>query len=142
MRLAMHELAIAQSIVEMLDERAQTCHARRVKNVRLCIGEANGVVIASLTFCFEMLTSLNPSLTGAQLVIDTRPHRAYCRSCHKEFPVIHFVAQCPCVNNGAATSFPAPNFGSLKWKSKHRSKVEAMPKVMIAQHILAANETI
>lgn len=91
----MHELAIAQSIVEMLDERAQTCQARRVKNVRLCIGEANGVVIDSLTFCFDMLTSLNPSLTGAQLVIDIRPHRAYCCSCHKEFPVLHFVAQCP-----------------------------------------------
>jgi hydrogenase nickel incorporation protein HypA/HybF len=95
MRLVMHELAIAQSIVEMLDECAQTRQARRVKKVRLCIGEANGVVIDSLTFCFDMLTSLNPSLTGAQLVIDTRPHRAYCRSCHEEFPVLHFIAQCP-----------------------------------------------
>lgn len=91
----MHEMAIAQSIVEMVDERAQICQAQRVKNVRLCIGEANGVVIDSLTFCFDMLTSLNSLLAGAQLVIDMRPHRAYCRTCQKEFPVQHFIVQCP-----------------------------------------------
>ena len=91
----MHEMSIAQSIVEMLEERAQEHHARHVKNVRLCIGEANGVVFDSLTYCFSMLASLNPSLTGAELIIDTKPHRAYCRTCEQEFAVRDFVALCP-----------------------------------------------
>jgi hydrogenase nickel incorporation protein HypA/HybF len=91
----MHELAIAESIVDAVDTRAAECNATRVKGVRLRIGEASGVVTDSLTFCFEMLTSLNPTLAGAQLLIDIVPHRAWCRHCAREFPVTNFIVQCP-----------------------------------------------
>jgi hydrogenase nickel incorporation protein HypA/HybF len=91
----MHELAIAQSIVDAVETRATECHATRVKGVRLKIGEASGVVKDSLTFCFEMLASLDPILTGAQLLIDTVPHLARCRHCEKDFAVANFIAQCP-----------------------------------------------
>ena len=91
----MHELAIAESIVDVVGTRAAECNAARVKGVRLKIGEASGVVTDSLSFCFEMLTSLDPTLAGAQLWIDVVPHRARCRHCAKEFGVINFIAQCP-----------------------------------------------
>jgi len=91
----MHELSIAQSIVDAVEARATECNAARVKGVRLRIGEASGIVANSLTFCFEMLVSLDPTLTGAQLSIDSVPHRARCRHCAKDFSVINFVAQCP-----------------------------------------------
>ena len=91
----MHELAIAQSIVEAVEAKASECNAAHVKTVRLKIGEASGVVANLLTFCFEMLASLDPTLEGAKLLIDTMPHRAYCRSCDLEFSVNNFVAQCP-----------------------------------------------
>jgi len=90
-----HELAIAQSIVVAVETRATECNATRVKGVRLKIGEANGVVKDSLTFCFEMLASLDPILTGAQLSIEAVPHCARCRHCQQEFAVINFIAQCP-----------------------------------------------
>jgi hydrogenase nickel incorporation protein HypA/HybF len=90
-----HELSIAQSIVEAVETKATECNATHVKGVRLKIGEANSIVIDSLTFCFEMLTSLEPTLAGAQLLIDTVPHRARCRHCNKEFAIVNFVAQCP-----------------------------------------------
>ena len=91
----MHELAIAQSIIEAVETKASECNAAHVKGVRLKIGEASGVVTDSLTFCFEMLASLDPTLAGAQLLIDTMPHCAYCRHCAFEFSVTNFVAQCP-----------------------------------------------
>jgi hydrogenase nickel incorporation protein HypA/HybF len=91
----MHELSIAQSIVEVVDARATEYNAAHVKSVRLKIGEASGVVTDSLTFCFEMLASLEPTLAGAQLLIDSVPHRARCRHCAQEFSVTNFVAQCP-----------------------------------------------
>lgn len=91
----MHELSIAQSIVEAVETQATESEAARVKSVHLRIGEASGVVIDSLTFCFEMLAGLDPMLAGAQLLIDVVPHRAHCRRCAQEFPVINFVAQCP-----------------------------------------------
>ncbi len=91
----MHELAIAQSIVDAVEERAAGCHATRVKWVRLRIGEASSIVTDSLTFCFEMLTSEYPVLTEAKLLIDSVQHRARCRTCDEEFAVTNFVAQCP-----------------------------------------------
>ena len=91
----MHELAIAQSIVEAVEAKAVECDAARVKSVRLKIGEASGIVADSLTFSFEMLAAENPALRGAHLLIDSVPHRARCRHCHTEFAVINYVAQCP-----------------------------------------------
>lgn len=91
----MHELSIAQSIVDVVQTRAAECHATRVKGVRLRIGEASGVVTDSLSFCFEMLATLDPALAGAQLTIDTVPHLARCRSCDREFAVTNFIVQCP-----------------------------------------------
>ncbi len=91
----MHELAIAQSIVEAVSAKAAECSAARVRNIRIKVGEASGIVTDSLTFCFEMVASLDPILTGAQLSIDTVPHRAWCRPCAAEFPVTNFVACCP-----------------------------------------------
>ncbi|HVB21336.1 MAG TPA: hydrogenase maturation nickel metallochaperone HypA [Ktedonobacteraceae bacterium] len=91
----MHELSIAQSIVDVVETRAAECNAARVKYVRLRIGEANGIVTDSLTFCFEMVASTNPTLAGAQLIIDSVPHRARCSHCEEEFAVANFIAQCP-----------------------------------------------
>jgi hydrogenase nickel incorporation protein HypA/HybF len=91
----MHELSVAQSIVDILEAKASEYNATHVNSVRLQIGEANGIVTDSLTFCFEMLTSLDPTLAGARLLIDTVPHRARCRHCNQEFAITNFVAQCP-----------------------------------------------
>lgn len=91
----MHELSIAQSIVDAVEAKATECNATRVKGVRLKIGEASGVVSDSLAFCFEMLVSLDPMLAGAQLLIDRVPHRARCPHCAEEFDIVNFVAQCP-----------------------------------------------
>lgn len=91
----MHELAIAQSIVEVVEQRASACQAARVKNVRLQIGEASGVQADSLSFSFEMLAGLSPRLEGAHLLIESVPHRAYCRHCAREFAVQQFIPCCP-----------------------------------------------
>ena len=34
-------------------------------------------------------------LAGAQLLIDTLPHRAWCHHCNEGFPIRDYVAQCP-----------------------------------------------
>lgn len=91
----MHELSIAQSIVETIETRAIECQATRVECVRLKIGAASGIVADSLAFCFEMLTNEIPILVGAQLSIETLPHRARCPHCDKEFAIENYIAQCP-----------------------------------------------
>ena len=91
----MHELAIAQSIVDVVEAKLVECKATRVKSVRLRIGEGSGIVAHSLTFSFEALTSFDPVLAGAQLLIDIVPHRARCRHCSADFTIANFIAQCP-----------------------------------------------
>lgn len=91
----MHELAIAQSIFDAVAAKAAECRAVQVKGVRLRIGEAGGIVADSLTFCFDMLASLDPVVKGAQVTIETVPHRARCHHCDREFAVANYIARCP-----------------------------------------------
>lgn len=91
----MHELAIAQSIVEVVEEQANIYQAARVQSIKLRIGEAHAIVFDSLKYCFEMLTSSEPLLEGARLHVETVPHRARCQDCADEFAVNNFIAQCP-----------------------------------------------
>jgi hydrogenase nickel incorporation protein HypA/HybF len=91
----MHELSIAQSLFEAVEEKAAECQATIVKGVHLKIGEASGVQTGALSFCFAMLASQNPVTSGAQLWIEQVPHRARCRPCRQEFSVENFITQCP-----------------------------------------------
>ena len=65
----MHELAIAQSIVEAVEAKVVECKATRVKNVRLRIGEASGVVAHSLTFSFELLANSEPNSSRSAIIV-------------------------------------------------------------------------
>lgn len=91
----MHELAIAESIVQAVNTHATARQAEQVTSVRVRIGEANAVVSESLIFCFELLASSVPLLANATLQVEIIPHRARCRRCEREFAVDHFVVQCP-----------------------------------------------
>ena len=91
----MHELAIAQSIFDAVEAKADQCQASHIRSVHLQVGEASGIMPDALTSCFEMLTNTDPMTQGAQLQIDVMPHRALCRHCAKEFTVKQLVAQCP-----------------------------------------------
>lgn len=91
----MHELSIADAIAETVIEQANNHHASHVKHVSVRIGEANAIVSEALIFCFEVIASSNPLLTGAQLKVDIIPHQARCRWCDCEFHVVQYITQCP-----------------------------------------------
>ena len=91
----MHELSIAQSIVEVVEAKALENRARQVNSVRLLIGDGSGIAAEPLIFSFEMIASMEPLLSGAKLVIERVPHRARCRKCATEFTIPDFVTLCP-----------------------------------------------
>ncbi|WP_376796925.1 hydrogenase maturation nickel metallochaperone HypA [Thermogemmatispora sp.] len=91
----MHELALAQSIIEVVESKAEECGLRRVRTVHLRVGEASGVLAEALQGAFAMLASLSPVLEQAQLVIEVTPHRAWCEPCARAFAVVDFLARCP-----------------------------------------------
>jgi hydrogenase nickel incorporation protein HypA/HybF len=88
----MHELAIAESVVETVTARTGD---RIVRGIRLEIGRLSGISADSLRFCFE-LAAADTSVDGAQLVIDEPVGRAHCISCGEEFVVDDPILLCAC----------------------------------------------
>lgn len=50
----MHELSIAEGIIEIVERTANANHVRHVKTVRVSIGELAGVDIPSLEFAWQL----------------------------------------------------------------------------------------
>jgi hydrogenase nickel incorporation protein HypA/HybF len=73
----MHELSIAQAIVEVARRHAQ---GRRVVRVEVRIGHLRQVVPDSLDFAFGLVTQ-GTALDGAELVIAHVPAAGRCRDC-------------------------------------------------------------
>ena len=88
----MHELAIAESVVDTVTERLP---GARVTCVRLEIGALSGVVPDSIRFCFDLATE-GTGLVGARLEITEPAARCRCRACGAEFQPDSPIVLCPC----------------------------------------------
>jgi hydrogenase nickel incorporation protein HypA/HybF len=88
----MHELAITQSVVDMVVERMA---GRRVATVRVRVGELSGVVPDAMAFCYEVVTA-GTELEGSRLEIERTPGRAHCRDCGQDFALADLIMLCPC----------------------------------------------
>lgn len=76
----MHELSIAQSIIEIVDEEARKHGASRVKKVKIKIGEFSGVVKEALEFSFDVVKN-GTIVEDAQIEIEIVKFRALCGNC-------------------------------------------------------------
>ena len=88
----MHELSIAESVVDAVLARTGGQH---VTTVRLQVGRLSGVVPDALMFCFELAT-VGPALEGAELQIEAPTGRAHCRDCDQDFDVDDLILLCAC----------------------------------------------
>ena len=88
----MHELAIAQGVIDQVTQRLPD---GRVTRVRLEIGSLSGVVADSLLFCFD-LAAEGTNLAGARLEISETAARCNCRQCGREFTPDGLLPLCPC----------------------------------------------
>jgi hydrogenase nickel incorporation protein HypA/HybF len=87
-----HELAIAESVVETVTQRLP---GAKVTCVYLEVGALSGVVPDSIRFCFDLATE-GTGLAGARLEITEPPARCRCRACGAEFQPDSPVVLCPC----------------------------------------------
>ncbi|MFD0339106.1 hydrogenase maturation nickel metallochaperone HypA [Streptomyces sp. NPDC127117] len=88
----MHELAITQSVVDSVCERAGR---RPVRSVRVRVGVLTAVVPDSMRFCFGLVTE-GTAAEGARLEIDQPPGAGRCRTCAVEFTLTDLILLCPC----------------------------------------------
>jgi len=94
----MHELSIAQSIMQIVLSEAEKTRARKVVNVTIKVGELAGVLSDSLTFCFNLLAK-STIAEHASLTIEKVPIRGYCSQCEKEFVITENRYHCTSCGN-------------------------------------------
>ena len=90
----MHELAITQSMLNLVLEQAEKAKAKKVGKINLVIGEMTGVVGECVQFYFDFL-SKGTLADGAALSFSAVPTQARCRGCGKLFALKEFDWTCP-----------------------------------------------
>lgn len=86
----MHELAIAEAIVEIASTHAA---GRRVHAVSVRVGHLRQVVPSALEFSFE-LVSEGTAVEGARLEVEPVPAVGACRACGRESELDGFPLAC------------------------------------------------
>ena len=94
----MHEMALAESLVELIEEEARKHAAQRVKTVRLAVGALAAVEPEALAFCFDA-AARGAAAEGARLDILYSPGKGWCLDCAEEVPLSERFGACPnCAN--------------------------------------------
>lgn len=86
----MHELAIAQSVIEIAGRHAG---GSRVAKVELRVGRLRQVVPAALEFAFELCRAGTP-VEGAELELREIEAAGICAACGRETPLPDFPLAC------------------------------------------------
>jgi hydrogenase nickel incorporation protein HypA/HybF len=89
----MHELSIAQNLIEIASEAAQKAGATRVRELRLRLGALAGVSVESLLFCYD-IAAQGTLLEGSRLCIDEAPVVIFCADCKAEHDLPAIVDMC------------------------------------------------
>ncbi|VAX06026.1 [NiFe] hydrogenase nickel incorporation protein HypA [hydrothermal vent metagenome] len=90
----MHEMSLCESVLQVLQEHAQSQGFNRVKTVWLEVGGLAGVELEALRFCFDAVMQ-DTLADQAQLELIELPGQAWCMPCAKTVQVSQLYDQCP-----------------------------------------------
>jgi hydrogenase nickel incorporation protein HypA/HybF len=89
-----HELAVAQGLLDIVEQEARPYAGARVIRVQLRIGKLSTVVPDALRFAFEAVTR-GGIADGASLEIEEVPLAIRCHACEQDFIVEDPFMICP-----------------------------------------------
>ncbi|CAB1369424.1 hydrogenase maturation nickel metallochaperone HypA [Denitratisoma oestradiolicum] len=90
----MHEMSLAEGVMELIAEAARREGFARVRTVWLEIGRLAAVETEALRFCFD--DAMTGTLAeGARLEIIDLPGQAWCRQCQAEVALLDDDGICP-----------------------------------------------
>jgi hydrogenase nickel incorporation protein HypA/HybF len=96
----MHEMAIVESIINIVEQHAKMYNAKRVVQVSLEFGALTAVMPSAITFAFDIL-SKGGIAEGARVDISIIPMKVRCTSCGNEQVVEVYELTCPVCSSGA-----------------------------------------
>lgn len=90
----MHEMSLAEGVLQVIEDYAKKEGYRRVKTVKLEIGRLSGAEAEAMRFCFEAV--VRGSLAeGAALEIVETEGSGWCLACGKTVPLPERYEPCP-----------------------------------------------
>lgn len=94
----MHEMALTESILGLVEDEARTAGFTKVKLVRLEVGALSHVSAEALVFCFDAVTR-GTVAEGAVLDIVTVEGAGWCLDCSRTVPLAERFGVCPICGN-------------------------------------------
>jgi len=90
----MHEMSLAEDILQIVEDAAQAEGCARVKTVWLEIGQLASVEVEALRFCFDAVTR-DSVASDARLEIIETPGQGWCMKCSRSVPIAALYEPCP-----------------------------------------------
>nr|WP_294527037.1 hydrogenase maturation nickel metallochaperone HypA [uncultured Rhodopila sp.] len=90
----MHEMALCEGVVGLVEDEARKQSFTRVKSIILEIGVLGHVAPEAMLFCFDAV-SHGTMAEGAKLVIERTPGAGWCLDCSKTVPLQERFGACP-----------------------------------------------
>ena len=90
----MHELSIAQEIIEIIGQSVPEEQRHLVKSVKVEVGKFSNVLPDSLKFCYEASVN-NTDLQNSVMLIEEIPLKIKCNPCSAETVLDDFMFICP-----------------------------------------------
>ena len=90
----MHEMAIAEGILNIAFDYAKQNNASKITKITLKIGDISGVELEALNMSFDVLTK-DTIAEGSELIVHMIPIVGQCNKCGKEFHIEHYNFFCP-----------------------------------------------
>lgn len=90
----MHELALARSLIDLVEREASAQGFTKALEIRMKLGEYSGVVPGYILDLFPHAAK-GTAAEGAELIFETVPGRFLCADCGYEGPVERREAKCP-----------------------------------------------
>jgi len=90
----MHELALTEGIINIINSQREQEHFSRVEEIRLRVGEYSGIIPDCLRDCFP-IAAKGTAAEGARLVIEPVKASFRCTDCGYEGGIERKSACCP-----------------------------------------------
>ena len=95
----MHEMSIAQGILDIVYQHVAPGDRARVGDVIVRVGRLSGVIPESLEFCFGALVA-ETDVGRARLAIERVPIVCHCPDCDRRFDAEALIFLCPACGSG------------------------------------------
>jgi hydrogenase nickel incorporation protein HypA/HybF len=90
----MHEMALTESLVELIEDEGRKQGFTRVRVVQLELGAMGSVDPEAIRFCFDAIAR-GAIVEGARLEIVVVPGEGWCFDCAKAVPMFERFGPCP-----------------------------------------------